>query len=197
VEDARQLWEIQLRLECKALDGSGRVVRIEGADPDPIPSCMMVRFADGYATAFAEAVEPVEVEPEDPSALAHAIGQGRSVTVERFSTYAFRHDSPSRDPTVVRKGQADYAVVAGGREVSRASSSRSNDEAAELWVRTEESARRHGYALLAARAWAAEVTGEGRTAFYSHREENVPSRKLAAKLGVIHAFDLMCFTIDD
>jgi GNAT acetyltransferase len=197
MERARRLWEVQLRLECKALDGSGRIVRIDGPDPDPIPSCMVVRFHDGSVTVFADAVEPVEVDPANAAAAAEAIGHGRPVRVERFSTYAFRPESTPSDPGVVRKGREAHAVVVDGREVSWASSSRSNDEAAELWVRTDEAARRRGYALLAARAWAAEVTGEGRTAFYSHRAENAPSRHLAAKLDVVHLFDAVTLTVDD
>jgi hypothetical protein len=183
VDDARRLWEVQLRLECKALDDTGRrVVRIDGDDPDPIATCTVVRFRDGYVVVHA-----------DP---ATTVSGGRPVTVERFSTYVFRSEPIAPDPAVMRKAFGDYAVVVDGREVSRASSSRSNDEAAELWVRTEEDARGRGYGIRAARAWANEVTGEGRIAFYSHADHNEPSRRLATKLGVAHAFDLVNFTID-
>jgi GNAT superfamily N-acetyltransferase len=182
--DARRLFEVQLRLECKALDGTGRrVVRIEGDDPDPIAACTVVRFRDGCLTVCAESAEEA------------AMG-ARAVRVGRCSTYVFHRADPASDPAVVRKGLEDHAVVVDGREVSRASSSRSNDEAAELWVRTEEDARGRGYGMRAALAWAAEVNGDGRIAFYSHLDDNAPSRRLAAKLGVVHLFDLVTFTID-
>lgn len=71
---------------------------------------------------------------------------------------------------------------------------RTNSEAAELWVWTEPDARRRGYAEQVSIAWAAEVTGEGRVAFYSHEEDNDPSRRLAATLGVVHLFDLVQLT---
>ncbi|MBE1605739.1 hypothetical protein HEB94_002587 [Actinopolymorpha pittospori] len=33
-------------------------------------------------------------------------------------------------------------------------------------------------------------------AFYSHLEDNQPSRRLASKLGVVHLFDLANFTFE-
>lgn len=193
---------MQLRLECKELDGDRqRVIRSAGENPDPIATCTVVRFGDGYATVFAESFEPVDLDParcfEDTAAAAETVGRGRAVHVGEFSTYVFVRQPDLSDPAVVRKAREDYAVVVDGREVSWASSSRSNDEAAELWVRTEEDSRGHGYAQRAAHAWAAEVTSEGRVAFYSHLRGNAPSRQLAAKLGVLHVFDLVSFTIDE
>jgi len=46
-----------------------------------------------------------------------------------------------------------------------------------------------------ASAWAAEVVATDRTAFYSHLEENEPSRRLAAELGVVHVCDLVNLTL--
>lgn len=202
MDEVRRLWQAQLRLECKALDPTGRwMIRIDGAEPDPIVTCSVVRFSDGYAIVFADGGEVVDLEPahvfDDPESAAATIGRGRPARAEIFSTYVFPHQVSARDPAVVRQGREQYAVIVGGREVSWASSSRSNDEAAELWVRTNEDSRGHGYATLAARAWAAEVTGEGRIAFYSHRDSNAPSRHLAARLGVVPVFDLANLTIDD
>jgi hypothetical protein len=204
ITDARELWLVQVRLECKGLDPAGRVVRIEGPEPDEIATCAVARFSNGYAvavdaTADDELATRVAALPEglffeDSSRAAEAIG--RAMGVSKYSTYVFTADMTA-DPAIVRKGHEDFAVVVDGREVSWASSSRTNSEAAELWVRTDESARRSGHAYLAASAWAAEVTGEGRVAFYSHRDDNHASRRLASKLGARHVFDLVTFTLED
>ena len=62
-------------------------------------------------------------------------------------------------------------------------------------VWTDENARRSGYGQQVSKAWASEVTGEGRVAFYSHLDDDQPpSRRLASKLGVVHLFDLANFT---
>lgn len=204
--DARRLWLLQLRLECKALDPEGRVIRINGEQPDEIAACSVARFQDGHqvtcdATADSDLVEraaalPAEMFFEDSVRAARAIGGGRAMTITKCSTYVFPEVSRPVDPAIVRKGQEEYAVTVHGREVSLASSARTNSEAAELWVWTDASARRKGYAEQVARAWAAEVTGEGRVAFYSHLDDNQPSRRLAAKLGVVHLFDLANFTFE-
>lgn len=176
------------------------MVRIDGDEPDPIATCTVVRFRDGYAMALAGGADVVGLEPahafDDQESAAATIGGGRPTRVEIYSTYVFPHVVSAPDPAVVRQGREQYAVVVSGRQVSWASSSRSNEEAAELWVRTSEDSRGHGYATLATRAWAAEVTGEGRIAFYSHRDSNTPSRHLATKLGVVPVFDLANLTIE-
>lgn len=116
--------------------------------------------------------------------------------VSKYSTYVFGEASAARPP-VVRKGDEQFGIFVDGREVSGASSSRTNSEAAELWVWTEPDFRRRGYAEQVSTAWAAEVTGAGRVAFYSHRDDNEPSRRLATKLGVVHLFDLVQLKLQD
>lgn len=205
-DEARRLWVTQLRLECKSLDHSGqRLHRIDGDNPDEIATVMVARFHDGFAIAFDAAADPDLVERastvrpeqyfEDSTAVAGQLGDGREIRVGTYSTYRFAPAASTVDPSIMRRGPEDHAVVVDDREVSCASSSRSNDEAAELWVRTDDSARRRGYGLRVAKAWAAEVMGTGRVAFYSHLADNAPSRRLAEKLGVVHLFDLATLTL--
>lgn len=206
IADARDLWLLQLRLECKALDPSGRTVRIEGSRPDEIATCAVARFRDGYsvtidATADDDLVGRVAALPEEmffenSARAARAIGGVRPMNIAKFSTYVFPEVLKPANPAIVRKDFEDFALTVDDREVSWASSSCTNSEAAELWVRTDESARGNGYGHLVSTAWAAEVTGEGRVAFYSHRDDNHPSRRLAEKLGVVHIFDLANFTFE-
>ncbi|MGH3448175.1 MAG: GNAT family N-acetyltransferase [Nocardioidaceae bacterium] len=203
--DARQLWLVQLRLECKALDETGeRIIRIAGPDPDEIPTCSVARFTDGFTVTFDSSVDQGVVEKaatvapelffEDSASVAEHLGGQRKLKVSKCSTYAFPELVAPPGPTIVRKEHERFGIFADGCELSGASSARTNSEAAELWVWTEPDARRRGYAEQVSRAWAAEVTGEGRVAFYSHEEDNDPSRRLAATLGVVHLFDLVQLT---
>ncbi|WP_020578254.1 GNAT family N-acetyltransferase [Actinopolymorpha alba] len=204
--DARRLWLLQLRLECKALDSDGRLVRIEGPRPDEIATCSIARFHDGYRVTFAATADddlvdrvaalPEEMFFEDSMRAASAMGQGRAMNITKCSTYVFPEVLRPVDPAIVRKGYEEFAITVDDREVSWASSSRSNSEAAELWVWTDENARRSGYGQQVSKAWASEVTGEGRVAFYSHLDDNQPCRRLASKLGVVHLFGLANFTIE-
>jgi GNAT acetyltransferase len=206
--DSRRLWVMQLRLERKTLDDSGRMVRIPGDNPDDIPACAVTRFADGCEWAFNgsagdELIQEAQRVPSKEffaaSALLTKLLNAHGLSLQRFTTYCFTSagDHPAGPAVVVRNGPEEFAVVVDGREVSWASSSRSNDECAELWVRTDPGYQRRGYARQAATAWAAEVLGSGRVPFYSHLADNDPSRRLAANLGVTHLFDVAALTAPD
>ena len=74
-------------------------------------------------------------------------------------------------------------VIVDERLVSLACSSRRTAEACELGIDTLPGARRKGYALAATLLWAAEVTQEGRVAFYSASADNTASLGLASAAG--------------
>jgi predicted GNAT family acetyltransferase len=116
--------------------------------------------------------------------------------ITRCSTYVFAQPAPAMALSVVRRGPEDYAAVAAGREVARATSSRSNTLAAELWVHTDPEFQRQGHGGRVAAAWAADVLTAKKIAFYSHLDDNQASRRLAAGLGVKHVFDLAHLAVE-
>ncbi len=85
-------------------------------------------------------------------------------------------------------------MVAASQQVARATSWRSNAEAAELWVFTERDHRGRGYGQAVATAWAADVLAAKKITFYSRLRDNRASRRLAAKVSAVHLFDLVNLT---
>jgi RimJ/RimL family protein N-acetyltransferase len=78
-----------------------------------------------------------------------------------------------------------------GEPVSWAWSSRTNAKAAELAIETKPAFRRRGFARQVAAAWARYQLQQQKIAFYSHLHDNLPSRALAASLGVVHIMDVV------
>lgn len=97
--DAHRLWLLQLRLECKDLDKAHRIVRIDGDNPDEIPTCSVARFHDGFAIVFGSDADDELVEQaaalspelffEDGAFVAAHLGVDRDVRMSRCRTYAF------------------------------------------------------------------------------------------------------------
>jgi hypothetical protein len=93
------------------------------------------------------------------------------------------------DPDLASFPRPIYAVLVEGRVVSTCVSARENDQAAEAWVQTSPEHRRRGLARQVTAAWARDVLGSGKIAFYSHRRENLPSCAVARSLGLRYFSD--------
>lgn len=76
-----------------------------------------------------------------------------------------------------------FGVVAGGRLLSVAHSSRRTAHACELGINTLPDARRQGFARACVLAWANAVTAEGLHPLYSANAANAPSLALARACG--------------
>lgn len=77
------------------------------------------------------------------------------------------------------------AWVVEGDAVAVCCCARRTQRVAEAGLETAEPFRRRGYAGAVVQRWAAEVQAQGRLALYSAAWENVASRSLAAKLGLV------------
>ena len=75
-----------------------------------------------------------------------------------------------------------FAVLADGKVVAAAASSREDEAAAEAWVFVSPPYRRRGLAGHVARAWLVNAQERGLIPFYSHLAENLASRGLARSL---------------
>lgn len=203
--DPRDLWLMQLRLECKEIDAEGWLVRSPGDKPDAIPDCTLVRFATSYDLAFSRSADAElreQIRQVGPSAFFNDRAAAAFLSVPglellRCSTYHFVETvaaARDRPAEIVQQGPESFTTIVNGQAVAWATSARSNGESAELWVHTDPAQLRHGYARQVAIAWAAAVTGSGKVAFYSHLADNEPSRQLARSLGVTHLFDLAALT---
>ena len=77
------------------------------------------------------------------------------------------------------------AVIAGGDAVSLCFCSRKSPEAAEAGVKTVEAFRGRGYATTVVAAWAGAVRESRRVPLYSTPWDNLASRSVASKLGLV------------
>lgn len=206
IDDLHTLWRVQLALECKTFDDGGRLLLVPCADPDPLPSGYAVRYHDGSAElAFAATAPGWFVDQviqynvgeliDQPRALAKQLHGHGAIDIGHFHTYRFTDKTAVEQQAIIHDGPEAYSVVIEGRVVARASSSRSNDSAAELWIETDPAHRRHGYATILARAWAADVQHSGKIAFYSHLHANVGSAALARHLGVSPLFQVIAIDL--
>jgi hypothetical protein len=85
----------------------------------------------------------------------------------------------------LRERQPCYGVLVGGQAVAICCCARSGPDAAEAGVETVAGFRGQGFAALATAAWAAVIHAEGRVPFYSTTWENLASRAVARKLGLV------------
>lgn len=88
------------------------------------------------------------------------------------------------DPNLNPSQVTACAMLADGQIVSACVSSRENAIGAEAWVQTLPVHRRRCYARQVTTAWAFHLQQEGKTPFYSHHSDNLPSHALAHSLGL-------------
>ena len=81
--------------------------------------------------------------------------------------------------------QPCYAVVAGGRALSVCVTVRRSGRGIEAGVDTEPDCRGRGYAGRVTAAWIAAARAEGLIPFYSTESDNLASRRVAEKLGLV------------
>jgi GNAT superfamily N-acetyltransferase len=207
IDDMPALWRAQLALECKAFDDRRRLVPVPCIDPDPLPTGYAVRYHNGSTElAFAAAAPAWFVDQigrqgtdkliDEPETLAKQLRtDGHTIDLGHFHTYRFDDNAAVEQQAIIRGGPEAYSIVMGGQPVAAASSSRSNDSAAELWIETDPAHRRHGYATILAQAWAADVQQSAKIAFYSHLHENAASAALARHLRVLPLFEIIAIDL--
>lgn len=99
---------------------------------------------------------------------------------------------PGMSDSDLHKGVA-LVVLVGSVIVSEALSVREDESSAELWVHTDPSHRRRGYATQTASAWFRSTMERRLIPFYSHERANVASRNLAEALGLRRVYVLSAY----
>ena len=132
-----------------------------------------------YAPAESEYRGPAFVFPDQlpPSPRAELLGDRGRAPREGPFAWLREADEASGPIALVRSASGDV--------VSVCYSARATSVVAEAGVRTLEEHRGHGYGRMAVIAWAAAVRQDGRTPLYSTQWENIASRALASRLGLI------------
>jgi RimJ/RimL family protein N-acetyltransferase len=86
-----------------------------------------------------------------------------------------------------------FVVLAEGKVVAAAASSREDGRSAEAWVYVSTDDRRRGLAGHVVRAWLHSAQERGLLPFYTHAVGNVPSQRLAKSLRLSLRFRLACY----
>lgn len=207
--DPRTLWRVQLALECKAFDpDTGRLIETPCDDPDGLAVCYVVSYPDGgsevafaaHAPAhFVDHVRRLSVQEviDNPEVTAHRLSTNQlTATVGHYHTYRFEHLDNLGHADVLHHDREKFSITVNGASSAYAASSRSNADAAELWIETEPAYRRRGYATRLAQRWAYDIQSTGRTAFYSHHHDNAASKALAQRLAVRPVFEVIGITLN-
>jgi hypothetical protein len=205
--------EIQLALEGIGLDARQQLVRIPAAVAEEIPRLYICRLSTGWSRYYRSDLPDSIVEDlerltdeacfEQQSTVRCILDrQASCFDVWTGTSYTFPTVPTTPAPDVSRLEEADrplavafdpdlavfrapiWAVLVDGRVVSTCVSAREDEVAAEAWVQTAPECRRRGLARQVTAAWARDVVGRGKTAFYSHRRENLASRGVAVSLGL-------------
>jgi hypothetical protein len=122
-------------------------------------------------------VEPSKLDHTTARRIARPIDRHEGLLVDTFEWGASAYYLATPDRTPI------FGVVADGRLLSVAHSSRRTPSACEMGITTRPDARRRGYALAATVLWTHAVAAEGRMPLYSALAANAASLALAAAAG--------------
>jgi RimJ/RimL family protein N-acetyltransferase len=178
--------------------GRKRIYVAAGVDAEAESRIGQLPFAQVWTghPAFHEALRPTRNNPERKEYLTYTPSRRDPVRVDSLARKLSSTDERLRDFSDGFFG-IDYpdvfAVLAEGRVVAAAASSREDERAAEAWVFVSPAYRRRGLAGHVAGAWLYGARERGLIPFYSHIGENVASRRLARSLRLTLRFTLACY----
>jgi hypothetical protein len=209
---------LQMRLEGIGLDENGRLIPLH-ENAGEFPHFIFFQGDDGERVQYFSASLPCETQLEIKRQSTFLefpnvqpvidILNCRNIQFKTgyFKTHRFPKDFQSpkselakpfarRDPKAISfgfNGIADtvYAVEQGGAILSACISIREDEYCAESWVFTAPEHRRKGLAEAAVSLWATEMLKMGKVPFYSYAMDNIPSARLANKLGAIPIFEIV------
>lgn len=203
VARAFALLELQLELECTRIHHGIRLVPFPCPNPDRPSRVLIVRFHDRSRIFLRDDVDESVADrllASPPGDIKRAVARARELMDLDVDWIGSTHvamtplDHALTTGVVQRppeEGASDrsFAIFDGDTVLSRCSSSRQNDSAAEAWVWTDEGARRQGYGRRCAAAWVNDALRRDKVPFYSHAHNNLASRQLARSLGLAWVFD--------
>jgi hypothetical protein len=211
---------LQMKLEGIGLDGNGHLIPLF-TNVEEFPLFLFAQSNDGETVCHFAASLPGELQTvltELFPDLRFPNVQEIAVLFERynvpsnighFKTYRFPDSCQgmiendvktfSKNDACIRAfgfGElADivYAVEQNGVILSACVSTRQDDSSAEAWVMTLPEQRGKGLGSSVVSRWASGISRAGLIPFYSHEIDNIPSTRLAKRLGLIPIFEEIVF----
>jgi RimJ/RimL family protein N-acetyltransferase len=207
---------LQMKLEGIGLDQDYDLIPIH-PNPDEFPLFLFARLNNGETVCYFAASLPRKSQSaleeyipclrfpnvQDVCALFEQYDiHGK---ISHFKTYRFpdhyrgtiENDAipfSKNDPRIRALGFGElddtvYAIERNNVIPSACVSSRQDDSSAEAWVMTLPEQRGKGFGRTVVSRWANEVFRAGLIPFYSHEIDNIPSARLANRLGLIPVFE--------
>lgn len=168
-----------------AIAGAERLVRVRHNVPEAVAREWLACAGDDAALAARVAAhQPITNQHRGPAYVLPPLNAELGQTI-----FVRSAGDPPLHPELVARGWGltepePYAgVVRDGHIVAVCYSSRDGAEACEAGVETATTYRGQGLGALVVRAWAAAVQRSGRHALYSTSWDNLPSQRIAARLG--------------
>ena len=179
---AGSIWRFRYDLPAPLIRDLERVLRAEPVAADlgqpPATLAGLIETLEAHAPVQSTWIGPAwrfpdEVEPPEGAV---AITSSNVAVLRRHFPYT---------ATYLEDRRPCAAVVVDGVAVSACYSARNSPEAAEAGVDTLEAFRGRGYAPAVVAAWGIAVRESGRVPLYSTSWENLASRSVARKLGLV------------
>jgi hypothetical protein len=211
---------LQMKLEGIGLDENGHLIPLF-TNVEDFPLFLFAQLNDGETVCHFAASLPKELQAvltELIPDLRFPNVQEIAVIFERynlpsnighFKTYLFpnryqnmvdnvakpfsKNDARIRAFGFGELADTVYAVEQNGVILSACVSSRQDDSSAEAWVMTLPEQRGKGLGSSGVSRWASELVRSGLIPFYSHEIDNIPSARLARRLGLIPIFEEIVF----
>ena len=207
---------LQMKLEGISLDQDHRLIPIY-PDPEEFPLFLYAQLNNGktvshFATSLPTKLQ-TDLEEQIPRVqfpnIQDVIALFEQYNIPGKAGYFKTYRFPDRYQDVIKDdarpyskndsriqafgfgGLADtvYAVERDGAIVSACVSSRQDVSSVEAWVLTLPEQRGKGFGAAVVSRWATEVFRAGLVPFYSHKIDNIPSARLANRLGLIPVFE--------
>lgn len=168
-----------------AIAGTDRLVRVRHNVPEAVArEWLACAGEDAELAARVAAHQAITNEHRGPAYILppQSADPGQTMLVRATGAAPLHPELVSRGWGMT-EAEPYVGVVRDGHIVAVCYSSRDGAEACEAGVETAMTYRGLGLGALAVRAWAAAVQRSGRVALYSTSWDNLPSQRIAARLG--------------
>ena len=202
-----KLLEIQMDLEGIGIDEAGFIFKQDYFDEEYFPKIIVAKSIDGQYRLFIENNISTELVSKLKSwsgkQVFHNVKKlvnmfnenGITLKPEHYRVYTYPQTDLVFDDVscIEEKDKKIFAIKKEDKIVSYCISSRKNKYAHEAWVVTEPEFRMRGLGHKVALSWGQDILKNKLIPFYSHEVNNIPSEKLASKLGLKPTFEEITF----
>lgn len=196
----------QLHLGCVRFNDRGYMVGFPCQNPDVVYRLLTVWDGTSYqrylrADVPTELRQTIKFLPDsvlrDHPQRVQALLREHAVSADIFHGRAYIFPPQVADVAIdgvtYRDDKSACQIIEDGAVVSACVSVRENAHAAEAWVYTEPTHRKQGYGRRVAQAWLQRIRARDKVPFYSLKQDNHASQRLAEALDLRWIYDITGF----